>query len=300
MIPSNNMTLPESLEAERFDLHTQVAGRMAYYADRSGTGRPLVLLHSINASPTAIEVAPLFDYYRGSRPVYAPELPGFGFSERSDRDYTPILFANAIREFLEEVVGEPADVVALSTTSEFVARGALDATDRYHSLVLISPTGMGSREPPSPKVQARLRALFGTAVIAPGLYRLLTSRASIRYFLGLSFQNKPPVELIDQACATVKQPGASYAPFSFLSMGLFTAGATELLYKPLNIPTLVLFDKDPNINFDYLRELEAESPLIQSIRISPSQGLPHFDEPEQTFRAMDGFWQSLDGAGTAA
>ena len=135
--------------------------------------------------------------------------------------------------------------------------------------------------------------MFAAPVLAPALYRILTSRASIRYFLGLSFQDKAPVELIDQACATVRQPGASYAPFCFLSMGLFTSGATEQLYKPLDIPTLVLFDQDPNINFDYLDTLQQENAHIRAKRIAPSQGLPHFDEPDQTFAALDAFWLSL-------
>ena len=67
---------------------------------------------------------PLFDMYRNTRPVYALELPGYGFSDRADRNYTPELFAGAIGEFLEQV-GKPADVVALSLSSEFVARAAL-------------------------------------------------------------------------------------------------------------------------------------------------------------------------------
>ena len=39
--------------------------------------RPLLLLHSINASASAYEVKPLFEHYRQQRPVYAPDLPGF-------------------------------------------------------------------------------------------------------------------------------------------------------------------------------------------------------------------------------
>jgi pimeloyl-ACP methyl ester carboxylesterase len=46
---------------------------------------PMLLVHSVNASASAAEMAPLFDYYRQSRSVYALDLPGFGFSDRSDR-----------------------------------------------------------------------------------------------------------------------------------------------------------------------------------------------------------------------
>jgi hypothetical protein len=33
---------------------------MAYYSDTSVSGRPLVLLHSVNAAPSALEMKPLF------------------------------------------------------------------------------------------------------------------------------------------------------------------------------------------------------------------------------------------------
>ena len=74
----------------------------------------MLLVHSINAAPSAMEMKPLFDHYRHRRPVYAPDLPGFGASERGDRPYTPELYADALAQFLEHVIRERADVVPLS------------------------------------------------------------------------------------------------------------------------------------------------------------------------------------------
>lgn len=283
--------LPEALDASRHSLDSDAGGRVSYYAASSGRGRPLLLVHSINAAPTAIEVQPLFDHYRKSRPVYALELPGFGFSSRTAREYSPALYARTIAEFAGRVLGAPADVVALSTSSEFVARAALEQPDLFHSLVLVSPTGMGSREPPSGAASDRLRKLLSVPVFSEGLYRLLTTRASIRYFLNLSFEGEPPVEMIDQAWATARQPGASHAPFRFLAMALFTPGALETLYKPLAVPTLVLYDRDPNINFDRLPQLLHSNPLVRAGRIAPTRGLPHWEDLPATVRAIDEFWK---------
>jgi pimeloyl-ACP methyl ester carboxylesterase len=282
--------LPESLNAPRHSLQTRAAGEVAYYADATASGRPLLLIHSINAAPTAREVAPLFDHYRRQRPVYALELPGFGFSERGEMDYRPTLYADTILEFCREVIGESVDALALSTSSEFLARAALAEASRFNSLVLVSPTGMGSREPPSGAASDRLRKLFSIPLLSDGLYRGLTTRASIRYFLDMSFESEVPVELVDQAWATARQPGAQYAPFCFLSMSLFTTGAADSLYQPLSVPTLVLYDRDPNINFDRLEELVEHNPNIVEQRIAPTRGLPHWEQPVQTFHALDRFW----------
>ena len=37
-------------------------------------------MHSVNASASAFEVAPLYDHYRQTRPTYAVDLPGFGYA----------------------------------------------------------------------------------------------------------------------------------------------------------------------------------------------------------------------------
>ncbi len=282
--------LPDPLDAPRHSLLTEAGGVVAYYTDTSAPGLPLLLIHSINAAPSAREVAPLFDHYRGRRPVYALELPGFGFSERGRVDYTPQLYADTILEFCRAVIGEAADALALSTSAEFLARAAIDEPAQFHSLVLVSPTGMGSREPPSGAASDRLRKLFSIPLLSDGLYRALTTRASIRYFLDMSFEGDVPVELVDQAWATARQPGAQYAPFCFLSMRLFTPGATDSLYMPLRVPTLVLYDRDPNINFDRLAELMKHNALVTEQRIAPTRGLPHWEQPEQTLRALDTFW----------
>ena len=96
---------------------------------------PLVLIHSINAAgsrPTSC--ARSFEAYRGKRDVYALDLPGFGFSERADRVYSPDLYKDAILALLDRIGTSneaPPDVIALSLGCEFAARAALECPDDF-------------------------------------------------------------------------------------------------------------------------------------------------------------------------
>ena len=72
---------------------------MRYYADTRVSGKPLLLLHSMNAAPSSMEMKPLFEHYRQQRPVYAPDLPGFGQSERADRSYSPEFYPRSSAHF---------------------------------------------------------------------------------------------------------------------------------------------------------------------------------------------------------
>ena len=56
--------LAPAIDAPVEALESARAGRVCYYVSRSRQGRPLVLLHSINAAPSAMEMKPLFDHYR--------------------------------------------------------------------------------------------------------------------------------------------------------------------------------------------------------------------------------------------
>lgn len=285
-----NTTLPAAIQATRQDFNSASAGRIHYYADTAASGRPLLLIHSINAAPSAIEMKPLFEHYRAQRPVYALDLPGFGHSDRSKRRYSPELFAGVIAEFLEQVVKVPADVAAFSLGCEFAARATLQQPALVHSLTLLSPTGFNLRGLPTGKAAERAYQFLSVPVVNDGLFSLLTTRASIKFFYNQAFVNGIPPELIDYAHATTHQPGAKYAPLYFLSGQLFTPQAGETLYSKLTVPVLVLYDRDPNIDFHELPDFLGRHPNWLAQRIVPTRGMPQWERPAETAAAMTHFW----------
>jgi pimeloyl-ACP methyl ester carboxylesterase len=286
-------TLPAALAADRHDFASASGGRVHYYAAPAATGRPLVLIHSINAAPSAIEMKPLFEHYRTQRPVYALDLPGFGHSERRNCRYSPELFAGVIAEFLEQVVKQPADLAAFSLGCEFSARAALQQPALVRSLTLLSPTGFNVRGLPTGKAAERAYQFLRIPLLNDGLFGLLTTRTSIKFFYNQAFVNNIPPELIDYAHATTHQPGAKYAPLYFLSGQLFTPQAGVTLYGKITQPVLVLYDHDPNIDFHELPDFLGRHPNWRAVRIAPTRGMPQWERPAETAAAMSSFWAAL-------
>ncbi|MBZ9712099.1 alpha/beta fold hydrolase [Deinococcus multiflagellatus] len=278
--------LRPALSGEQRTLSLPGFGAVAYTADPRGTGRPLVLLHSVNAAASAYEMKPLWDAYAGSRPLYALEWPGFGRSGRPDVPYTPALMVSALRALLD-TLGTEVDVVALSLGSEFAARAAL-ADPRIRRLALISPTGLGrARGEPNPNTGRALRAVSGP------LYSALRTRPSIEYFLSRSFRGPVDDGLLAYALETSRQPGAVYGPLAFLSGVLFTPDAYGDLYARLSVPVLVLYDQDAFTSFERLPELLGR-PGVQAVRIEGTDGLPQFDRPGEVKAALDRFWSEAE------
>lgn len=299
---ARSLHLQDALAAPRHTFLSEQAGQISYYADATASGRPLVLVHSVNAAAGAHEMRPLFESYQRRRPVYALDLPGYGFSDRSSRTYSPELYAGVVVDFLRRVVREPADIVALSLGSEFAARAAQIEPTLVASLVLLSPSGFSKR---TNFVQGlvRLRTVGGVThaalalpLLSQALFDSITTHKSIQSYLRKSFVEEPPAWLIDYAYAAAHQPGAKHAPLYFLSGLLFTPQPYAKLYPGVQQPVLVIYDSDPYVNFDMLPTFVAEHTHWQVRRLSPSRGLPHWEKPAETAAALDTFWQDVAGA----
>ncbi|MBK1694584.1 alpha/beta hydrolase [Chromatium weissei] len=288
---SQHAHLPEALAAPRQQFITARGERIAYYADVNGSGHPLVFIHSINAAPSSFEWQPLFAHYQGQRPVYCLDLIGFGHSERPNCVYTPELFSAVIVEFLTRVVQPPAEVLALSLSSEFAARAALAAPALVHSLILVSPTGFTTRPLPSATAARLIHRLLRLPGLSQWLYDLVASRRSIRYFLGRSFIGAVPKALIDYAHATAHQLGARHAPLTFLSMQLFTPNAMTQLYSRLALPVLVIADQDPYITFEQLDAFVAAHSTWRIARLTPHLGMPQWEKLPEMIAVLAQFWR---------
>ena len=308
LLIDHNMSLPEAIPADRQIFFSKTAGRLSYYIDRQTSGRPLVLIHSVNAAASAYEMRPLFDHYRFRRPVFALDLPGYGFSERSPRVYTPKFFEDAIMDLLVSQVGGPADVVALSLGCEFAARAALNEPGLFHSLTLISPTGLGQRNSQTrPYWRAsrpggaqgkneRVYPVLSFPVWARALFDLIASRTSIKYFLQKSFNGPIAPGFIDYDYASSHQPGAENVPLYFISGKLFTPDISGRVYENLKIPVMVLYDRDGFTHFDRLAAVLEKNPLWKATRIKHTLGLPQFEKLAETVEAMDDFWRNQENA----
>jgi pimeloyl-ACP methyl ester carboxylesterase len=296
----HQVPLPFAIEAERATSDSSTAGRLSYYVDKTAGGRPLLLIHSVNAAASAYEMRPVFDHFRGQRTLYALDLPGFGFSERTDRARTPEAFAQAIVDLIATQIGEPVDAVALSLGSEFAARAALQQPDLFHSLTLISPSGFNAagtgRSTQQAVEQDRTESAYrvlANPLWGRALYDLIATRRSIEFFLKQSFVGAVPPALIDYAYATAHQPGAHYTPLRFIGGLLFTRHARQELYARLTQPVLVVYDRDAFVRFDALPDFVAAHTNWQSVRLAPTLGLPQFEAMPRLAEALETFWRKL-------
>lgn len=279
-------TLPPALAAERREI-TGKAGQLSYYV--AGAGKPHLLIHSINAAGSAYEVRPVFERLQAGRRVYAVDLPGFGFSDRSARAYDVPLYVAAIHDMLDVIAAEagpePIDALAVSLSSEFLARAACERPERLRSLALVTPTGFGRgsdkfRGPPGESREVPLLyALFTFPLWSRGFYDLLVSRRSIRFFLRKTFgSQRIDAGLADYDYLTTHQPGARHAPYAFVSGRLFSKDI-RTVYEQLSLPVWM-----PHGTLGDFRDF-SEAGWTASrpnwiVEAFATGALPHFEQPD--------------------
>lgn len=284
--PHTHPPLPPAVSGERFEFDSP-AGRLSMYA--AGTGPALLLVHSINASGSAAEMRPLHEHFLATRTVFSIDLPGFGFSERSDRAYKPRLMTDALHAAVAQIqqrCGPSAiDALALSLSSEFLARAAAEAPAHYRSLALVSPTGFSGRRawrgaPGSTRGLPWLyRALRGPGAAWGGaLFRGLTRPGVVRYFLERTWgATTIDEDLWRYDVLTTRQAGAEHAPLYFLSAELFSADINTV-YEQLGMPVWMSHGVRGDFTDYRGKALVAQRPNWR-FSVYPSGALPYFELP---------------------
>ena len=288
--------LPAALPGERFELDTP-AGRISAYGEAAVHGRPLLLVHSINAAASSYEVRPLYLHYRLTRPVYAIDLPGFGFSERSRRIYTPRIMVDALHAIAAEIRrrhgGLEIDILALSLSSEYAARAALERPVTINTLGLISPTGFDHKLSgwgPAQSTQGSIIKLAAVSVPlwSQALFDLFVTRASMRLFLEKTWGSKCiDKDLFEYDQATAHRPGARHAVLSFLSGFLFCNDISRI-YQSLCLPVWAIHGTRGDF-VDYRYEKNVAGKPNWWCQTFDTGAFPHFETLLQVTSSYDHF-----------
>lgn len=290
--PENPLSGDDGLYAWKHgDVHYTVKGR----------GEPLLLVHGVYAGASSYEYRRVFDLLAERYRVYAMDLLGFGRSKRPAIMYTPRLYIELIQDFARQVIGasdHPISVIASSLGAAFAIRAAAERPDLFARLALIEPTGIETLAGQSDAGAVRLwRAFLRAPLFGEAAYNLVVSRPSIRYFLqAQAYADGATVsdDMVDYYYATAHQPGARFAPASFIAGALDTP--TETAFSMLRQPVVLLWGE-----YDRFNALDRAQAFLAAnddatLLIFPTGGLPQDEQPAAFTREVMGWMASASQA----
>jgi pimeloyl-ACP methyl ester carboxylesterase len=248
------------------------------YAEAGDPDDPdMLLLHGVNAAGSNQEFARVADRLASEYHVLAPDLPGFGRSDRPPVTYSGTLYESFAADFAREVADRP--ICVGSSLSGAYAVAAAQQGVAFAELVFICPTATAM-----PGQRIWLRSLLRSPVTGEALFNLLSSYPSLRYFEadhGLYNPESVGEEYVRYKHRTTHQPGARFAPASFVAGFLDSTVDLEAALAGLDVPTTLIWGTESEIvPLEGGREL-AEAADASLIVIEESLLLPHVEHPAE-------------------
>ena len=143
---------------------------------------PLVLLHNPGIGASAYEMRSIMERLAQHYCVYAPDLPGFGLSDRPHLDYTVETYTHFCHDFLTEVVQtaqkvqRPATLLASGISCTYAITVAHEYPEMCGQLVLISPVALSGMA----WLPRAFSLLFRFPLFGLSIYTLCSTRFALR------------------------------------------------------------------------------------------------------------------------
>ncbi len=249
---------------------------IAYTEHGNPENEDLLLFHGISAASSSHEFFRIVDDLAEDYHVIAPDLPGFGHSDRPPLLYSASLYTTFVGDAITDLGDQPV-VVANGLTGAYAGEAAAEV--EIARLVLISPTdsSMGDQ-------QVWRRGLLRSPVVGEGLFNLLVSKPAIRYFNadhGYYDPDALPEDIVDYEWQTAHQDGARFAPASFVSGFLDPeASLTETLDEVDEEVTLCWGRNSDIAPLSRGRDL-AEAVGAGLVVFDRAKLMPHVEHPDQ-------------------
>lgn len=246
------------------------------------TGDPadpdVLLLHGVHAAASSQEFDRVVDELAEDHHVLAPDLPGFGRSDRPPVTYTAALYEAFVRDFATDLT-EDAVCVATSLTAAFAVEAATEVD--FARLVLVCPTSDTGPERPW------LRRLFRAPLVGTSLFNLLASRPSVRWFdRHEGYYDGPDQATVDYQWRTAHQPGARFAPASFVSGLLDVDVELGSRLAALDVPVTLVWGREATMPPLAVGRALAEQADTRLVVIDGARLLPHAEHPQEFLTAV--------------
>lgn len=252
------------------------------YYTVSGEGSPVVMVHDLRPDCSGCEWKDLAVRISQKHRVYVLDLPGYGRSGKKNAIYTNYYYARAVNAFVENVIGDAADVISSGRASSAVIAAKFNRPDNFEKMIFINPESSEHMYRGTDRVSHLLSGLIEMPLVGTFIYTCFVSRRMIaakffhEYFSGAGRVSDSMISRFTEA-AHLGGSGARFTLSSHIA-GYDACDAMAYLRK-MKCKALIIGGRDlPDID-RIIKEYKEADPAITSHLIRSTKAMPHMEAP---------------------
>ena len=188
--------------------------------ERTGVTRnPVVMLHSLGPGHDGWEWHRAAESLSQHYDLWIPDLPGWGLSTSRRLEYSCELYEDFLTDFLQELINEPAVIVAVGRAAGYAVRVAKEQPHAVRALALVNPWGLArpTTDRPTDRVA---RTLSDLPILRSSALAMTTSKRAVRKHLEETVFAAPErvdAAVLEHYTCSSRQPGSDRALAALLT-----------------------------------------------------------------------------------
>jgi pimeloyl-ACP methyl ester carboxylesterase len=281
--PASKSPVPDVISPAIFAtkvLHTSL-GHIVYH--ESGSGQPLLFIHNICIGASSYEWSKIYPEFATRFRVLAPDLVGFGESQRPSGQFSAADYVRMLAEFIRATCWEERPIIIGSGLGAgFGVYLASQHPELVSRLILLMPTGENEFGRASMPLGVKLAG--HVPLLNQFIYRNYQStRAAVRTALtNIGFVNPEAVtdEMVDVFTTCAQQYGAEHSALNFYT-GRLNFDLERRLKMILHPVTLIWSDEGGYPTLDWAYKLQSSIRNCNLVVLQKTGIMAALETPQQ-------------------
>lgn len=260
---------------------------------KAGTGKPLLLIHNLNAASSGYEWNQMIPLLQEKYTVYTIDLLGCGRSEKPNMTYTNYLYVQLISDFIKSVIGHRTDIIASGESASIPVMACGTNPELFDQIMLVNPLSLLNSSMMPGKTAKIYKFCLDLPIIGTLIYHIASSRQNITDKLSANWFHNPYFVKAAQvdACYEAAHLGTSpRALYASVKCNYTKCNISNTLKKIDNSIYLVGGGDFEDME-ERLNEYKNLNPAIETAIIPDAKALPHAETPTAFYKLVQTYFQ---------
>lgn len=248
---------------------------------KTGTGKPLLLIHDLNAASSGYEWNQILTHLSEHYTVYTIDLLGCGRSEKPNMTYTNYLYVQLVLDFIKSVIGHRTSIIATGESASIPVMACANNPELFDQIMLINPLSLHDYSQMPGKMSKYYKLVVDFPVLGTLLYHIASSRQAIAEELKEKYFYNPYTvksSWIDSYYESAHLGASPKSVYASVRCNFTKCNIVNSLKKIDNSIYLIGGGAIDNIE-DLLNEYKSYNPSIETTVIPETKYLPQLETP---------------------